>query len=95
MISSEGMLPVSIWREEFLSVIKTKAEREVEEAERRRLRIEAALQVAREAMALALEGLGFAKEQLGVRFLLLGLLSSMLLFKVFWSRTVGPFGTGF
>lgn len=55
---------MSIWHDELLEVIKSKAEREAEEEERRRARIVAALQVADQAMVQTLEGLHFAVEQL-------------------------------
>lgn len=52
------------WREELVETVKSKEEREAEEAERQRKRLEAALEVADAAMAQAREALGFAHEQL-------------------------------
>jgi hypothetical protein len=51
------------WRDELSEAIKSKAEREAEEAERRGKRLEEALTVADEAMAKALEGLRFADDR--------------------------------
>lgn len=51
------------WRDELVEVVKSKEEREAEEAERQRKRLEEALEVADEAMKHALEGLRFAKDQ--------------------------------
>ena len=55
---------MSNWRDELLTVIKSKAEREAEEEERRRKRIEAALAVADEAYAKARDALTFANEKI-------------------------------
>lgn len=52
------------WRNELREVVKSQAEREAEEQERRRKRIAEALQVADQAMAQSLDGLRFATEQL-------------------------------
>ncbi|MEM9693233.1 MAG: hypothetical protein AAGA56_11855 [Myxococcota bacterium] len=52
------------WREELIEAIKSKAERDAEEAERQRKRLEAALAVADEAMGGALDGLSFVEQQL-------------------------------
>ncbi len=52
------------WREELVETVKSKEEREAEEAARQRKRLEAALEVADAAMTQAREALGFAHEQL-------------------------------
>jgi len=52
------------WREELVEAVKSQAERDAEEAERKRKRLESALEVADEAMAKAREALGFAAKQL-------------------------------
>jgi hypothetical protein len=52
------------WRDELSEVIKTKDEREVEEAARKRKRLVEALGVGDEALERALEGLKYAHEQL-------------------------------
>jgi hypothetical protein len=52
------------WRDELSEAVKSKAEREAEEAERRTKRLVEALSVADEAMELARDGLQFAHEQL-------------------------------
>jgi hypothetical protein len=52
------------WRDELTEIIRSEAEREAEEAERRSKRLKEALEVADEAMELALAGLGFTNEQL-------------------------------
>jgi len=52
------------WREELAETVKSKDEREAEEAERQRKRLESALEVADAAMGKAREALGFAHQQL-------------------------------
>ena len=52
------------WREELADLIKSKAEREAEEAKRKRKRLDQALKVADEALESALDGLRFTNEQL-------------------------------
>ena len=52
------------WRDELKQAVKSKAEREAEEAERKRLRVQAALQIADEALAQCSGGLEFAEQQL-------------------------------
>ena len=52
------------WRDELVEVIKSSAEREAEEAEKRQKRLEAALTVADEAMVKARASLEFVNEQL-------------------------------
>lgn len=52
------------WRDELVEAIKSSAEREAEEAERKRKRLEAALTIADEAMEKALVSLRFVEEQL-------------------------------
>jgi hypothetical protein len=51
------------WRDELIEVAKTKAEREAEEKERHRKRVEEALTSAEAAMQLAMEGLRFTREK--------------------------------
>jgi hypothetical protein len=55
---------MSGWRDELIEAIKSKSERDAEEEERRKKRLEAALEVAVEALEKAEEGLRFAGEQL-------------------------------
>lgn len=55
---------MSGWREELIEAIKSKAERDAEEEERRKKRLAAALEVAHAALEKAEEGLRFADEQL-------------------------------
>jgi hypothetical protein len=55
---------MTTWRDELQEAIKTQAERDAEEAARRKKRLEEALKVADEARALADEGLSFVREQL-------------------------------
>lgn len=50
------------WRDELMEAVKTKAEREAEEAEKQRLRVQEALSTAQGAIALAIEALVFADE---------------------------------
>ena len=52
------------WRDELVEVVKTKAEREAEEKERHKKRVEEALTSAEAAMQLALESLRFARDKL-------------------------------
>lgn len=52
------------WRDELVDVVKSKAEREAEDEERKAKRLADALKVAEEALEKASEGLRFAKEQL-------------------------------
>ncbi len=52
------------WRDELVEVVKSKTERESEEADRKKKRLEEALKVAEEALAKAAEGLRFTDEQL-------------------------------
>lgn len=51
------------WRDELSEVVKTKAEREAEEKERLRKRVEEALTSAEAAMQLAREGMVFARDR--------------------------------
>jgi hypothetical protein len=55
---------MSTWREELVEAIKTKAEREAEEADKRKKRLEEALKIADEALGHALDGLEFSRSQL-------------------------------
>jgi hypothetical protein len=55
---------MSGWRDELVQAIKTADERQTEEAERKRKRLEEALQVAETALTQAGDGLRFAGEQL-------------------------------
>jgi hypothetical protein len=55
---------VNTWREELQDVIKSKAERDAEEQERKRKRIVEALDVADAAISQALEGIRFAMAEL-------------------------------
>ena len=55
---------MSGWRDELIEAIKSKSEREAEEDERRKKRLEAALEVAHEALQQAEEGLRFTDQQL-------------------------------
>lgn len=52
------------WRDELIEAVKTKAEREAEEAARHKKRVEEALTSADAAMRLAVEALRFAHERL-------------------------------
>lgn len=52
------------WRDELKEAVKSKAEREAEEADRKRKRVEAALKVAEEALAQCSGGLEFVLQQL-------------------------------
>jgi hypothetical protein len=60
---------VNNWREELVETIKSKAEREAEEEERKQKRIAEALEVAEQAMAQSLEALRFAAAELGAKSL--------------------------
>jgi hypothetical protein len=51
------------WRDELIEVVKTKAEREAEEKERHKKRVEEALTSAEAAMQLAAESLRFARDK--------------------------------
>ena len=53
---------MSSWRDELLDAVKSKAEREAEEQERRNKRLAEALSVADDAMNKALDSLRFADE---------------------------------
>lgn len=55
---------MSTWRDELQEAIKSKGERDAEEAARRKKRLEEALKVAEEALGLANEGMTFVHEQL-------------------------------
>lgn len=52
------------WRDELIEAVKTKAERDAEERERHRKRVEEALTTAETAVSLGLEALRFASERL-------------------------------
>ncbi len=52
------------WRDELMEAVKTKAERDAEEAARHRKRVEEALATAEAAMKLGAEALRFASEKL-------------------------------
>lgn len=52
------------WREELIEATKSKAEREAEEQERHRKRVEEALTTAEAAMKLAVDALRFVEESL-------------------------------
>ena len=52
------------WRDELLDAVKTKAEREAEEAARQRQRVQEALASAEAALALAAEALRFGQERI-------------------------------
>ena len=58
---------MSNWRDELVEAVKSKAERETEEAARKAKRLTEALEVAEEALSNALEGLRFTHEQLADR----------------------------
>ncbi|MBM4359946.1 MAG: hypothetical protein FJ096_17725 [Deltaproteobacteria bacterium] len=58
---------MTTWRDELEEAIKTLAEREAEEAARRKKRLEEALKIADEARALADEGLSYVREQLAAK----------------------------
>lgn len=51
------------WRDELIEAVKTKAEREAEEAEKQRLRVREALTSAESALKLGVEALAFAAER--------------------------------
>ncbi len=53
------------WRDELIEAVKTKAERDAEEAARHRKRVEEALATAEAAMKLGAEALRFSAERLG------------------------------
>jgi hypothetical protein len=55
---------VANWRDELTEVVKTKAEREAEDKERQRKRVEEALTSAEAAMQLARDGLVFTRDRL-------------------------------
>lgn len=55
---------MTTWRDELLEAIKTQAERDAEEAAKRKKRLEEALAIADVALEKAREGLVFAHEQL-------------------------------
>lgn len=55
---------MSTWRDELIEAVKTKAERDSEEDDRRRKRLEEALKIADEAMSKAFEALEFARDTL-------------------------------
>jgi len=55
---------VTGWRDELAEAVKSREEREAEQAERRRQRIQEALAVADDAMGQALDALRFARRQL-------------------------------
>ncbi len=55
---------MTTWREELVEAIKSKAERDSEEEEKRKKRLEEALKIADDALAKANEGLDFTREQL-------------------------------
>jgi hypothetical protein len=52
------------WRDELIEAVKSKGEREAEEAERHRKRVEEALTTAETAMNLAVEALRYTRERL-------------------------------
>ena len=52
------------WRDELIEAVKTKAERDAEERERHRKRVEEALTTAETAISLGLEALRFTTERL-------------------------------
>jgi hypothetical protein len=52
------------WRDELLEAVKSKAEREAEEAERHRKRVQEALTAAESAMSLAVEAMRFARDKI-------------------------------
>ena len=51
------------WRDELIEAVKTKAEREAEEAEKHRQRVREALTTAEAALKLGVEALAFAAER--------------------------------
>jgi hypothetical protein len=55
---------MSTWRDELIEAVKTKAERDAEEDEKRRKRLDEALKIADEAMLKAFEALEFARDTL-------------------------------
>lgn len=55
---------MSTWREELIEAVKTKAERDAEEEDRKKKRLEEALKIADEAVAKVIEGLEFTRDQL-------------------------------
>ena len=52
------------WRDELIEAVKSKAEREAEEAARHRKRVEEALATAETAMALGVESLRYTRDRL-------------------------------
>ncbi len=52
------------WRDELIDAVKTKVEREEEEAAKQRLRVQEALASAESALALGVEALKFAAERI-------------------------------
>ena len=52
------------WRDELTEAVKSKAEREAEEAERHRKRVQEALNAAESAMSLAVEALRFGRDKI-------------------------------
>lgn len=52
------------WRDELTEAVKSKAEREAEEAERHRKRVQEALTAAESAMSLAVEAMRYANDRL-------------------------------
>jgi hypothetical protein len=52
------------WRDELVEAVKSKAERDAEEAERHRKRVEEALATAETAMGLGLEALRYTRDRL-------------------------------
>lgn len=52
------------WRDELIEAVKTKVEREAEEAERQRLRVQEALGAAEAALSLGATALQFAHERI-------------------------------
>jgi hypothetical protein len=55
---------VASWKDELIEAVKTKAERDAEEAARHRKRVEEALATAESAMTLGADALRFASERL-------------------------------
>jgi hypothetical protein len=54
---------VANWRDELIEAVKTKVEREAEDAEKQRLRVREALTSAEAALKLGADALGFAVER--------------------------------
>ncbi len=52
------------WRDELVEAVKSKAERDAEEAERHRKRVEEALTTAEAAMSLAVDALRYTRDRL-------------------------------